>query len=38
MSDCKCKNCGCEHHCGKECESCANDVCHKCECEHCKEN
>jgi len=37
MSDCKCENCGHEHHCGKECEKCANDVCTTCKCEHCKD-
>lgn len=37
MTDCKCEKCGCDHHCGKECEQCPNDVCYKCECEHCKQ-
>ena len=37
MSDCKCENCGCKHHCGKECKQCVNDVCHTCKCKHCKD-
>lgn len=37
MSECKCENCKCEHHCGDECPTCKNDVCIKCECEHCKD-
>lgn len=37
MSDCKCENCKCDYHCGDECPTCANDVCIKCECEHCKD-
>lgn len=35
MSDCKCRNCQCESHCGTNCPNCANDVCHKCDCEKC---
>lgn len=27
----KCKNCGHECHCGKDCEKCRNDICFKCE-------
>jgi hypothetical protein len=34
---CKCNNCHCDHHCGTECPTCANDVCQRCECEHCAE-
>lgn len=37
MSDCKCENCHCDSHCGKECPTCRNDVCQKCECEKCTE-
>jgi len=37
MTDCKCENCGHEHHCGKECPTCPNDVCYNCKCEHCKD-
>jgi hypothetical protein len=35
MSDCKCRNCLCDHHCGAECIECTNDVCTTCDCEHC---
>lgn len=34
---CKCQNCHCDCHCGKECPTCRNDVCQTCECEHCAE-
>lgn len=34
--DCKCEKCHCEHHCGKTCDNCTNDVCGDCKCEHCK--
>jgi hypothetical protein len=37
MSDHKCKKCHCDSHCGKECTTCRNDVCQKCECEKCKD-
>lgn len=33
MSNCTCKNCGHSHHCGRECQECANDVCVKCDCD-----
>lgn len=32
---CKCRNCHCDSHCGNECPTCHNDVCHKCDCENC---
>jgi len=38
MSECKCENCKCEHHCDEECPTCNNDVCLKCDCEHCRED
>ena len=28
----KCTRCGHECHCGTDCEECANDVCHDCNC------
>lgn len=34
--ECKCENCGHEHHCGTMCWDCRNkDVCETCNCEHC---
>lgn len=37
MSNCNCENCGHTCHCRTECAECANDVCVKCQCEHCKD-
>ncbi len=36
MTNCKCKKCGHECHCGTECEECINDVCTGCSCECCE--
>ena len=34
---CKCENCGHNHHCGRECKDCNNDVCIVCNCDCCSE-
>ena len=36
MTNCKCKKCTCDCHCGNDCDNCPNDVCTGCQCECCE--